>query len=255
MANSVDLDHTASEGADWSLGAACSGPHWLPRLVSPSTKSTSYLTSLRTKWFCKWNVANTLRRSFTTIIECLFSSMGPEKVNMGTQNFGHFTFRPRLRLWAWHFCLVVGNHYNIEQMHLFVKMLLDLLQHAFHLGNSLGYKLFYRKTGNFRVIQFSRNFAVSINPWKLKSAKYFPIFKTISAEELVAYMIAICRSYLFICSKTSNMQLSKNSLSLQAIWLEVNCSMAHPIYSMSHWLIFFCCCIWHTFNCFSFFIE
>ena len=31
----------------------------------------------------------------------------------------------------------------------------------------------YRKTGNFRVVQFSRNFAVCINPRKLKSAKYF----------------------------------------------------------------------------------
>ena len=37
----------------------------------------------------------------------------------------------------------------------------------------------YRKTGNFRVVQFSRNFAVSINPRKLKSAKYFPIFEKI----------------------------------------------------------------------------
>ena len=35
----------------------------------------------------------------------------------------------------------------------------------------------YRKTGNFRVVKFSRNFAVSINPRKLKSAKYFPIFE------------------------------------------------------------------------------
>ena len=35
----------------------------------------------------------------------------------------------------------------------------------------------YRKTGNFRVVQFSRNFAVSISPRKLKSAKYFPIFE------------------------------------------------------------------------------
>ena len=105
--------------------------------------------------------------------------------------------------------------------------------------------LIYRKTGNFLVIQFLRNFAVSINPRKLKSAKYFPTFETISVEELVAYMVAICGSYLFTCGKTSNMQLSNNSLSLQAIWLEVNWSMTHPIYSMSRWLIFFCCCIWH----------
>ena len=31
--------------------------------------------------------------------------------------------------------------------------------------------------------------------------------------------------------------------------------MNHPIYSMSRWLIFFCCCIWHTFNCFSFLLN
>ena len=68
-------------------------------------------------------------------------------------------------------------------------------------------------------------------------------------------MVAVCGSYLLNCGKTSNMQLSKNSLSLQAIWLEVNWSMNHPIYSMSRWLIFFCCCIWHTFNCFSFLLN
>ena len=55
----------------------------------------------------------------------------------------------------------------------------------------------YRKTGNFRVVQFSRNFAVSINPRKLNSAKYFHIFKKISIEELVAYMVAVYGSYLF----------------------------------------------------------
>ena len=41
----------------------------------------------------------------------------------------------------------------------------------------------------------------------------------------MAYTVAICGSYLFTCGKTSNMQLSKNSLSLQAIWLEVNCDI------------------------------
>ena len=35
----------------------------------------------------------------------------------------------------------------------------------------------YSKTGIFCVIQFSWNFTVSINPRKLKSAKYFPIFE------------------------------------------------------------------------------
>ena len=68
-------------------------------------------------------------------------------------------------------------------------------------------------------------------------------------------MVAVCGSYLLICGKTSNMQLSKNSLSLQAIWLAVNWSMNHLIYSMSRWLIFFYCCIWHTFNCFSFLLN
>ena len=37
--------------------------------------------------------------------------------------------------------------------------------------------IIYRKTENFRVIQVLRNLAVSINPRKLKSAKYFPIFE------------------------------------------------------------------------------
>ena len=32
----------------------------------------------------------------------------------------------------------------------------------------------YRKMGNFRVVQFSRYFAVRRDPRKLKSAKYFP---------------------------------------------------------------------------------
>ena len=36
---------------------------------------------------------------------------------------------------------------------------------------------FYRKTGSFRIVKFSRNFAVNINPQKLKYAKYFPIFE------------------------------------------------------------------------------
>ena len=109
--------------------------------------------------------------------------------------------------------------------------------------------------GNFRVVQFLRNFAVNLNPRKLKSANYFPVFETISIVELLAYMVAVCGSYLLICGKTSNMQLSKNSLSLQAIWLAVNWSMNHLIYSMSRWLIFFYCCIWHTFNCFSFLLN
>ena len=37
----------------------------------------------------------------------------------------------------------------------------------------------YHKPGNFCVVQFSRNFAVSIKPRKLKPAKYFPIFENL----------------------------------------------------------------------------
>ena len=55
----------------------------------------------------------------------------------------------------------------------------------------------------------------------------------------MAYMVAVCGSYLFACGKTSNMQLSQNNLSLQAIWLDVNWSMTVPIYSLSRWLFSF----------------
>ena len=115
----------------------------------------------------------------------------------------------------------------------------------------------YRKTGNFRVVQFSRNFTVSINPQKIKIRGIFSYFWKIGVEELVAYMfmVAVYGNYLFACCKTNIMQLSQNNQSLQAIWLEVNWSMTDPIYSVSHRLIFFCCCIWYTCNCFSFFIE
>ena len=68
-------------------------------------------------------------------------------------------------------------------------------------------------------------------------------------------MAVVIYSFIIYCGKTSNMQLSQNNLSLQAIWLAVNLSMTDPIYSVSRWLIFFCCCIWHTWNCFNFFNE
>ena len=84
---------------------------------------------------------------------------------------------------------------------------------------------------------------------KIKIHEIFSYFWKISVEELVEYMVADCGSYLFACGKTSNMQLSQNNLSLQAIWLEVSWSMTVLIYSVSRWLIFFCCCIWHTCNC------
>ena len=46
-------------------------------------------------------------------------------------------------------------------------------------------------------------------------------------------MVAVYGSYLFACGKTSNMQLSQDNLSLQAIWLEVNWNMTDPIYSVT----------------------
>ena len=51
-------------------------------------------------------------------------------------------------------------------------------------------------------------------------------------------MATVFGCYLFACGKTSNMQLSQNSLSLQAIWLEINWSMTDPVYSVSRWLFF-----------------
>ena len=77
---------------------------------------------------------------------------------------------------------------------------------------------------------------------KIKIRKILFYFWKISVEELVAYMVAVCSSYLFACGKTRNMQLSEKNLPLQAIWLEVNWSMSDSIYSVSRWLIFFCCC-------------
>ena len=38
----------------------------------------------------------------------------------------------------------------------------------------------------------------------------------------MAYLVAVCGSYLFACSEASNMLLSQNSLPLQAICFEVN---------------------------------
>ena len=38
----------------------------------------------------------------------------------------------------------------------------------------------------------------------------------------MTYIAAVYGSYLFACGKTSNMQLSQNNLSLQAISIEVN---------------------------------
>ena len=50
---------------------------------------------------------------------------------------------------------------------------------------------------------------------KIKIREIFSYFWKISVKELVAYMVAVCGSYLFACGKTSNMQLSQNKLPLQ----------------------------------------
>ena len=59
------------------------------------------------------------------------------------------------------------------------------------------------------IFALSNFCAVSINPQKLKSVKFFSIFENNSVEELVAYMVAVYGSYLFACGKTSNMQFLK----------------------------------------------
>ena len=68
-------------------------------------------------------------------------------------------------------------------------------------------------------------------------------------------MVAVCGSNLFACGKTSNMQLSQNNLSLQAIWLEINWSMTGPIYSVSPWFSFVVVFDMHVIVLVSFFIE
>ena len=90
-------------------------------------------------------------------------------------------------------------------------------------------QMLYLKMGNFHVIQFHSLYQFA----KIKIREIFSYCWKISVEELVAYMVAVCCSYLFTCGKTNNMQLSQNNLSLQAIWLEVIWSMTDPIYSMT----------------------
>ena len=47
---------------------------------------------------------------------------------------------------------------------------------------------------------------------KIKIREIFSYFWKISVMELVAYMVAVCGSYLFACGKTNTMQLSQNNL-------------------------------------------
>ena len=54
-------------------------------------------------------------------------------------------------------------------------MLLRLVCESPRGTSSEGRDTIYRKMGNFRVVQFSRYFAVSHEPRKLKSAKYFQV--------------------------------------------------------------------------------
>ena len=113
--------------------------------------------------------------------------------------------------------------------------------------------MIYRKTVNFRVVQFLRNFAVSIDrSGKIKIREIFHIFGKISVEELVAIWITYSPAVRpVICSYLKTM-------SLQAILLEVNWSMTDPIYSVSRWLIFSFVVVFDTvivlvsFNFFSF---
>ena len=94
-----------------------------------------------------------------------------------------------------------------------------------------------------------RGISRSISIREIKIRKIFSYFWKISVEELVAWMVSVCGCNLFARGKISNMLLSQNNLSLQTILLLIKWSMTDRIYSVSHWLIIFYCCIWRTWNC------
>ena len=85
----------------------------------------------------------------------------------------------------------------------------------------------YRQKGNFRGVQFSRidtdrkirgliltaKFRGQYQSVKIKIREIVSCFCKISVEELLAYMVEVCGSDLLACGKTSNMQLSQDSLS------------------------------------------
>ena len=59
-------------------------------------------------------------------------------------------------------------------------------------------RVMYRKMENFRVVQFSRNFAVGRDPRKLKSAKYIPSVSKVKAIINNRTKIRFCSSHFFL---------------------------------------------------------
>ena len=62
--------------------------------------------------------------------------------------------------------------------------------------------MLYRKTEIFRVVQFSRDFAVGRNPRKLKSAKCFPSLSKVKEIMHKRSRIPFCSSYFLYISQT-----------------------------------------------------
>ena len=77
---------------------------------------------------------------------------------------------------------------TLEDIHHFKKQLL------------LSYQ--YRKMENFRVVQFSGNFAVGRDPRKLKSAKYIPSMSKVKARIHKRAKIRFCSSHFHYINQT-----------------------------------------------------
>ena len=60
----------------------------------------------------------------------------------------------------------------------------------------------YRKMENFRIVQFSRNFAVGRDPGKLKSAKYIPSLSKVKVKIHKRTKIRFCSSHFLYTKQT-----------------------------------------------------
>ena len=87
-------------------------------------------------------------------------------------------FLAQQQKWAQWRCIMhcLSCFYYIQRKEV-ISPLVDTFYSRDDVGLDIKVAMSYRKTGNFRVVQFLQNFAVSINLRKLKSAKYFPIFE------------------------------------------------------------------------------
>ena len=73
------------------------------------------------------------------------------------------------------------KHERSKEKNILLKQIIDavvLLNSCFFIRENEDTN--YRKMGNFRVVQFSWNFAVGRDPRKLKSAKYIPSLSQVS---------------------------------------------------------------------------